>query len=138
MSSKTHELYSRFFQELKDIANLQNIDLQPDFVLTDFEKSAMNAVVNEFPGVQNKCCHFHLAQSTYRRIEAANLKVLYGSDVNFNLAMRHLPALAFLSPAEIPDAWEQVKTIVPPVARDIVNWFEEYYVLGRLRNRWVN
>jgi hypothetical protein len=138
LSSKTFEVYTRLFQELKDLAYLQNLDLQPDFILTDFEKSAMNAAVNEFPGTQNKCCLFHLAQSTFRRIENANLKTLYGTDLKFNLAMRHIPALAFLSAAEIPDAFEQVKKIIPNVAREIVTWFEENYVLGRVRNRMIN
>ncbi len=55
----------------------------------------MNAVVSEFPGVQNKCYYFHLAQPTYRRVEAADLKKLYCTDLNFNLAIRHLPALVF-------------------------------------------
>jgi hypothetical protein len=134
MSSKTLEIYTRLFQEIKDLANLENIDLRPDFVITDFEKSAMNAVVNEFPGVQNKCCHFHLAQSTYRRICDAGLSARYGSNEYFSASLRLLPALAFLSSPEIPAAFLEVKALISNEADVVVTWFEENYVLGRLRN----
>ena len=47
---------------------ITNIQLQLDFVITDFEKGAINAICAEFPEVQPKGCHFHLSQSIYRRI----------------------------------------------------------------------
>jgi hypothetical protein len=133
MSSKSEESYSRLFQELNDIADQRNIELRPDFVLTDFEKAAMNAVRNEFHGVQNKCCNFHLAQSVYRRIQTANLQTRYGTDQEFSKMMRHIPALAFLSDAEIPDAFDELKPLIPNEAQEIVKWFEETYVHGRVR-----
>src|SRR6185295_6091808 len=46
----------------------ENIDFQPQFILTDFEQAAINPAREEFPGVRNKSCHFHLAQNVYRRI----------------------------------------------------------------------
>ncbi len=138
MSSKSEELYRRLFKELNELANQLNFILQPDFVLTDFGKGAMNAVAHEFPGTQNKCCHFHLAQSTYRRVQAAGLSDDYGSNRNLSLMIRNLPALAFLNFREIPQAFEELKNIMPAEAQPIVEWFEENYVLGRIRNRARN
>ncbi len=115
------------------MANELNFELWTDFVLTDFEKAAMNAVLIAFPGVQCKGCHFHLAQSVYRRIQNANLAIRYGNNENVSSMIQRLPTLAFLSPLEIPQAFEELKNIIPQEANLIVEWFEEFYVLGRVR-----
>ncbi|CAF1516550.1 unnamed protein product [Didymodactylos carnosus] len=44
MSKKTEELYPRLFQELNELADENELELKPDFVLTDFEKGSINAV----------------------------------------------------------------------------------------------
>ena len=46
--------------------------------------------------------------------------------------MRHLFALAFLPSNEIPEAFEALKSHLPEEAEDIVMWFENNYVLGRI------
>jgi len=56
-----------------NILDEHDIQLQPQFILTDFEQAAINAARAEFQGVQNKVCHFHLAQSVYRRIQTNGL-----------------------------------------------------------------
>ena len=61
MSCKSEECYKTLFQNLIDFGDEENIDLQPQFVLTDFKIAAINAICAEFPGVQNKSCHFHLS-----------------------------------------------------------------------------
>ncbi|CAJ0830968.1 10569_t:CDS:2 [Entrophospora sp. SA101] len=87
----------------------------------------------EFQGVQNKGCLFHLAQSIYQKVQASGLSVQYGTDKNFSWKIRHIPALAFLPPDDIPAAFDQLKDDIPPEANEIVEWFEEYYVHGRTR-----
>ena len=49
MSSKSEELYQRVFQELNEWAEENHLELNPGFVLTDFEKGSFNAVQSEFP-----------------------------------------------------------------------------------------
>ena len=102
MSGKSEECYRQLFQDLIDFSDEENIQLYPQFILTDFEKAAINAAQTEFPGVQNKGCHFHLAQNVYRKIQAHGLSTRYGIDENFSLLIRHIPALAFLAPDAIP------------------------------------
>jgi hypothetical protein len=135
MSSKSEEFYRRLFEELNELANQLNFILQPDFVLTDFRKGAINAVACEFPVNQNKFCHFHLAQSTYRLVQAVGLSDDYGTNQNLSLMIRNLPALAF---RKIPQFLEELKNIMPAEAQPIVEWFEENYILGRIRNRARN
>lgn len=108
-------------------------DLKPEFVLTDFERAAINAVKSEFPLAQSKSCHFHLVQSVYKQIQTNNLTSKYGNDQNFSLLIRHIPALAFLSPVEIPAAFDELKNFMLKDAESIIKWFGDNYVSGRQR-----
>ncbi|CAF4789933.1 unnamed protein product [Rotaria sp. Silwood1] len=135
MSNKSEELYQRLFQELNELADENELELKPDFVLTDFEKGSINAVKLEYPSAQSKGCHFHLGQSVYRQVQDAGLTTKYGTDQNFSLLIRHIPALAFLSPLEISDAFDELKVILPSDAEPIIQWFKNNYVHGRHR-RW--
>ncbi|CAG8763331.1 16622_t:CDS:1, partial [Cetraspora pellucida] len=44
MSSKSELCYNRLFQDLIDFSEDHNIYLKPEFVLTDFELTAINAL----------------------------------------------------------------------------------------------
>ncbi|CAG8685915.1 11114_t:CDS:1, partial [Dentiscutata heterogama] len=46
MSSKSEICYKRLFQDLVDFSKDHNINLQPEFVLTDFELASINALQN--------------------------------------------------------------------------------------------
>ena len=78
------------------MAEERELELKPDFTLTDFEKRSDNAVKSEFPSAQSKGWHFHLGQSVYRQIQDAGLTKKYGTDQNFSLLVRHIPALSVL------------------------------------------
>ena len=90
-------VYQRLFQEINELAEENNLDLKPEFVLTNFEKGAINAIQSEFPNALSKSCHFHLGRSVYTQVEDARLTQHYGADENFSLLIRHIPVLAFLS-----------------------------------------
>ena len=95
MTKKSEELYQRLFQEVNELAEENDLELKPEFVLTDFEKGAINAIISEFPNARSKGCHFHLGQSFYRQVQDAGLTQQYGADENFSLLIRHISALAF-------------------------------------------
>ena len=133
MSSKSEECYRKLFQDLSDFSDEHDIDLQLQFILTDFEKAAMNAIYEEFQ-VQNKGCHFHLSQNIYRKVQNLSLSIQYGTDENFSLLIRHIPALAFLHPDDIPNAFDELRVNMPEEANDIMEWFEIYYIHGRVRH----
>ena len=138
MSRKSEECYRGLFQGLVDFGDENGVLLRPQFILTDFERAAINATRREFEGVQNKGCLFHLAQSIYRKVQSSGLSVQYGTDENFSLKIRHIPALAFLPPDDIPAAFDELKDHIPQEANEIVRWFEEYYVHGRARRTLRN
>ena len=132
-SRKSERCYRRLFQDLVDFGDEHDIHLRPQFILTDFEQAAINAAHAEFQGVQNKGCFFHLSQSVYRKVQASGLSIRYGTDENFSLLIRQIPALAFLSPDDIPAAFDELKSHMPVEANEIVRWFEDNYVHGRIR-----
>ncbi|CAF3241470.1 unnamed protein product [Rotaria sp. Silwood2] len=138
MTVKSEELYQRLFQELNEWAEENELELKPDFVLTDFEKASINAVKSEFSSARSKGCHFHLGQNVYRQIQDAGLTKKYGTDQDFSLLIRHIPALAFLRPLEIPDAFDEVKALLPSDAEPIIQWFENNYVRGRIKRTFRN
>src|SRR5438132_4762905 len=138
MSSKSRGCYERLFQDLIDFSDEQDIHLQPQFIMTDFEQAAINAANTKFQGAQNKGCLFHLAQSVYRKIQSFGLATQYGTDENFSLSIRQIPALAFLNPSEIPEAFDQLKNDIPEEANRVVQWFEDNYVHGRVRRTLRN
>ena len=66
---KNEELYEKLFQELNKMAEEHELELKPDFILTDFEKGSNNAVKSKFPSAQSKGCRFHLGQLVYRQTQ---------------------------------------------------------------------
>ena len=54
---------------LKELKEASTSPLQPQRVLSDFERSAMNAYEEEFPGIIIKGCHFHMTQSLWRKVQ---------------------------------------------------------------------
>ena len=97
-TKKSEELYQRLFREVNELAEENNLELKPEFVLTDSEKGAINAIISEFANTRSKGCHFYLGQSIYRQVQDAGLTHQYGIDENFSLLTRHIPALGFLRP----------------------------------------
>ena len=126
------ELYKYLFQSLIYFSEENDIQLIPPFIITDFEKAAINASCSEFPNVINKGCFFHLAQSGWRKIQEVGLAIQYGTNEHLSLMLRHLFALAFLPSHEIPTAFDILKREIPSEANDVVQWFENNYIHERI------
>ena len=62
---------------LKELKEASTSPLQPQRVLSDFERSAMNAYEEEFPGIIIKGCHFHMIQSLWRKVQELGLATEY-------------------------------------------------------------
>ncbi|KAF0708535.1 MULE domain-containing protein, partial [Aphis craccivora] len=128
------------FQDLQDYASENYIVLQPDYILTDFEQAAICAVKQEFINSQSRLCLFHLGQSMWRKVQSVGLSIKYGEDEEFSLLVRHLLALAFLPPEEIPSAFDEIKKLleIESGTENLIMWFEDNYVLGRVRKTLRN
>jgi len=138
MTNRSEELYKRLFEELIELGNQADLDLSPSIIITDFEQAVINATRSEFPDSTHKCCFFHLCQNLWKRIQSEGLANEYSSDENFSIKLRHITALAFLPPSEIPAAFDQVKLLLPANAAGVIEYFENNYVHGRIRQNLRN
>ncbi len=132
MTNKSEELYKQLFQNLIDFAEENDIELNPSTIIIDFEQAVINALCSEFPEVRNKGCFFHLAQSGWRKIQEFGLTIQYGTDEHLSLMLCHLFALAFLLPDKILTIFDILKTKILSIANNIVQWFENNYIYGRI------
>ncbi|XP_048488972.1 uncharacterized protein LOC125491334 [Plutella xylostella] len=136
LTDKAEESYMVLFRELVSYAAEFEYELNPQHIITDFEISMINVIRIQFPEANHSGCFFHLGQNVWRQIQKSGLVSRYGNDSNFALKLRHIVALAYLPPDEIPGAFEMLKTeVLPEEAESVVFWFEQYYVLGKVKTQ---
>ena len=93
----------------------------------DFEKAAINAFHESFPNAAVNGCFYHLSQSVYCKVQTSGLQERYASDEAFSLAVRLLPALAFVPPEHVVHAFERVQENLPAEAESISDYFEDIF-----------
>ncbi len=71
-------------------------------------------------------------------MQTFGLTIQYRTDENFSLLIRHISAFAFLPSEDIPAAFDELKINMPIEACEIIEWFENYYVHGRVRHTLKN
>ena len=72
-------------------------DLQPTFVLTDFESAAIQSIKAVYPNIRIAGCLFHFSQSIQRKIQTLGaLWALYLNNEEFKIQIKTLSALAFV------------------------------------------
>ena len=132
LPNKTFATYKGMLQAVKELQP----GLNSSCLMTDFEKGAIRAFQEEFPGVHCTGCFFHLSQSVWRRIQAAGLQHDYQTDPDFASWLRCIPALAFLPPGDVEKAFDDLLSAegFDPRAQDIANYFEDTYI-GRPNRR---
>src|SRR5262249_6761109 len=81
LPNKTQATYTRLLAELKNLRP----NFNPASIMTDFELAAINSFAAEFPQTIRRGCFFHLAQSVWRKIQAAGLQTRYENDPDFGL-----------------------------------------------------
>ena len=74
---------------------------QPQSMLLDFEKAAINSFQQFWPHTVVKCCFFHLTQNIWRKVQAVGLQANYINDEDVAIRIRQIPALAFVHPFDV-------------------------------------
>jgi len=96
MTNQTEDDYKTVLKEFNNFAIKNNINFESNKeleIITDFEKTSINAINDVFPFVTHSACIFHFCQNIWRHIKKEGLSTKY---MDFNLICRHLPALSFL------------------------------------------
>ena len=103
--------------------------------MSDFESAIHNASRAVFPTVPTAGCLFHLGQNIYRNVQSEGLQTDYQSpaDDSIRKATHMLISLAFLPPADVIDAFEELQDDVPGSMKPILQYFDDTYLRGRPR-----
>lgn len=128
---KNEGTYDKAFSTLVELGEKHGFQLDPDFILLDFETAVMNAAKKVFPTASLHGCFFHLNQSFFRKLKQLGHQTLYASDYRVQLFYKQIVALAFLPHQEIPKAFEELRKTGPKILDDFVSYVGEYYVCGR-------
>ena len=118
----------------------------PERIMMDFEKSAVNAFSTTFPTAQITGCYFHLCQSVPRKINEVGLKKAYTTTPELAIALKMVPATAFLPVEQVEDGFnlvmEEVEDIllrlksedgVSEKVEQFVCYFQKTYIRGTSR-----
>ena len=115
------------------IRNFENFDFirQPTDLLLDLEIAASNAATGTFGGAHASRRYFHLGQAVDRKVVALGIRGKYRVDDSFRLRAKSLPALAFLPPDRVVEAYNELQQSFPDCENDLLSHFEDNYI-GRL------
>ncbi|KAF2904597.1 hypothetical protein ILUMI_01578 [Ignelater luminosus] len=91
--NRTTTTYNRVLASFKAKEPLLN----PQFIMSNFEKAFINAFEIAFPRVEQKRCYFYFSQATFRKIQLfPDLFRKYSSDPDFQIQIRHFNTLVFI------------------------------------------
>ena len=106
MPKRNQELYEAVLGKLKELVP----EFRPTHVMTDLEQASMNAYQSIFPGITQKGCYFHLSQCIYRKLQKIpDVQKQYESNPTFARNCRMIGALAFVSPKDVTEAFEELE-----------------------------
>lgn len=103
-TDKTRRTYDEIFNALRRLAPNMN----PRDAMLDFEKQAMLSVRTIFRDINIHGCFFHFAQNVWRHVRDVGLQAIYASDADFAFNIRLLISLAFVPPAHVEAAYDEL------------------------------
>ena len=136
LERKDTAVYTELLTALTNQCTARNLTFAPQFIHIDFEDAvikSIRAVIGLVPEIQ--CCFFHLCQNTWKHIQNLGLVDTYKNDPAFSLFCCMLDGIAFLPVADIVPGMAYLRTIMPPAAQPLVDYFDETYVNGRIVNQ---
>lgn len=138
---KNEVFYRTMLQHLKSHAEEIGLQLEPQYVSSDFKYSFINAARTMFPNAILHGCLFHFTQNLWKNAVIKGLNTELNSIPEVNQTIRALLALPFV-PVTISDIEEVFDVIVNGVhdaeieddvhnkLADLINYVERIYVRG--------
>ena len=130
LQNKTENTYTRFFTEVFNRTNA------PNYILVDFEKSAINAINNVNPNVETKGWFYHLSANIWKHVQSLGMQDRYNDEQEFALHLRMISAVAFLPPNDVINGFDdlcvEIRNLYNGDVDDLLEYFEDTYI-GRFR-----
>lgn len=131
LKNKLEDNYVRVFEILRELKPTLN----PQSVLSDYEKGIQNAVARVFINTEIVGCLFHLGQSLWRKVQDLQLAQNYINSENIRVNIKMLLALSFVPPRNVVSAFEDLVEICPDELNELVDYWEDNYIGRQRRNR---
>ncbi|KAF7685046.1 hypothetical protein CDIK_4205 [Cucumispora dikerogammari] len=122
MKNKTQSAYSLAFNFIN-----RNININPKYILLDFEIAAINAARETFPHSKVQGCLFHFGQSLWKKLQNLSLSQKYKNDKNFNQTVRMLLNLAFVPPVDVIKQYSSIIKIYKKTENKELQKFLKYF-----------
>ena len=110
----------------------------PDDILFDFEKAAINSIHNLNPQIEVKGCFYHFSSIIWKRIQNVGLQQRYSNYQELALHLRMLCAIAFLPPTDVIQGFEELVNEIRNIYSDkvdkILDYFEDNFIYRFRRN----
>lgn len=121
----------KLHSEIINILNENNYPIVRKEVSLDFELAAITAV-RKVHGTNAivRNCFFHLTQNFYNYIVDMGFKVRYTKDREFSKQVKMYMALAFLPPADIVPAFDELELYAHADLKPFVKYVSEWYIKG--------
>jgi len=134
LERKAKSTYKKMFSILYEKCAERNFFPDPKVLHIDFEQATIQAA-REIIGfeLEIRGCFYHLCQNTYRKIQNLGLQKLYTNNDSFSHfcgMLDGLAGLAFLPLHKIDEGMNFLKTVVPPEADELLEYFDCTYVTG--------
>ncbi|CAF1124225.1 unnamed protein product [Brachionus calyciflorus] len=123
LPDKLQTSYERVFEFVR-----RHIQNEPDFVITDFEKSILNCIEKFYPKTKIGRCYFHLTKNLWKNVVDKGLKKMYRKNESFRQSFRFLKALPFVPIKHTIFAFDYIKSISPSEFTPILDYFESNYI----------
>ena len=119
------------FHDLISLMNQEELEIKAKFAVGDFESTPGKAI-KSFLDIDIFGCYFHFKQAVIRNMPA-DISSAYNSNLVFQLGMKELFALAFLTAELIPDGFDLIQTkLMAAFQFTGLNPFLEYF-----KRTWV-
>jgi hypothetical protein len=108
LTGKDTRDYKYLILQLKEAALNFGAELQPKYIMVDFESAVMNAFKYHFPTITIRTCMFHLAQSFYRKLVECGFKTQYVDNKHLNTWFKKVIALSLIPPSKVADIFVEL------------------------------
>ncbi|XP_066943129.1 uncharacterized protein [Macrobrachium rosenbergii] len=133
LPNKQHRSYEVVIKAIVDRCEELGFTPDPTVVITDFEKSAMNAVQSVLGHhVRMQGCFYHLTQSAWRTLQDLGLVQRYKNQEEIKHFVGMLDGPAFLPLTDVEEGIAFLKNTTLEGLEELVDYFDSVYVSGSI------